>query len=365
MEKKYWVVNKIDSNIAEILIYGDIYPYADCVTAKGFATELKELEKTCSKIHVRINSNGGSVFEGIAIFNAIKNSSCEIHTYIDGIAASMGSVIAMAGKKVFMSKYARLMTHKPSGGAFGSSDDLRQMANEIDDCEKILNAIYVSKTGLTVQEVSQKFLNGKDMYFSAEEAKRERLIDGIYDGEPVELPDNTKDTNKIWSAYNAKLQNRTISQPPLEDCVIIGESGCIIEVKNGAYIVHDRLGVVSTSPQPTAAKKVDFPDEMFKGWDELLESNKLDKIEKENYTLYAAIYGFAFGKEIGQELRKDKMNPALYEVYYDELVRRRIDYIMSLSVDELFNMGLFDELKRLSEDGHRKKMEEYAKQYED
>jgi len=203
--EKYWIVNKLDAITAEILIYGDIYRYDGCVNASDFVKELKGLEKSCSKINVRINSNGGDVFEGIAIFNAIKNSPCDIDIYIDGMAASMGSVIAMAGRKVYMSRFARLMTHKPSGGAWGNADDLRRAADEIDDCEKILSDIYVSKTGMTSQKVSDDLLNGKDVYFNADQALKAGLIDGIYDGAKVEVPETMTDFKEIWSMYRAQL----------------------------------------------------------------------------------------------------------------------------------------------------------------
>jgi ATP-dependent Clp endopeptidase proteolytic subunit ClpP len=206
-KQQYWIVNKLDNGIAEILLYGDIFPYEDCVNAKGVAQEIKELEKTCSKINVRINSGGGSVFEGIAIFNVIRNSKCEIDTYIDGIAASMGSVIAIAGKKVYMSKYARLMTHKPSGGAWGTALELRKAADAIDDCESIASDIYAARTGLSKAQVAEKFLNGTDVYFNAEAAKKAGLIDDIYDGEPVDVPKGVTDFKEVCALYNTCLMN--------------------------------------------------------------------------------------------------------------------------------------------------------------
>ncbi len=207
-DKKYWIVNKLNTNTAEILIYGDIFRWDGCVNAGDFVRELKALEQTCKKINVRINSYGGDVFEGIAIFNAIRNSACDIDTYIDGIAASMGSVIAMAGKKVYMSKFARLMTHKPSGGAWGTSDLLRRAADEIDDCEKILSDIYVTKTGMLEKKVKSDLLNGQDNYFSAQKAKELGLIDDIYDGPEVDLPDSVTDFKEAFNVYQAKLDNK-------------------------------------------------------------------------------------------------------------------------------------------------------------
>lgn len=205
---KYYIVNALNDGTAEVLIYGDIYPYADCVRARDLMADLKNLEGTCTRINVRINCRGGDVYEGIAIFNAIRNCATPCDTYIDGIAASMGGVIAMAGKKVYMSKYARLMTHKPSGGAWGTADELRQVATEIDDVEAILTDILVDKTGMTKQAVADKYLNGTDVYLSADAAQKAGLIDGIYDGEPVEIPSGMTNDDDIENVYHSHFTAR-------------------------------------------------------------------------------------------------------------------------------------------------------------
>lgn len=86
-----------------ILLYGDIGEYDDNVRSGDIARELLEAEALTGKVDVRINSNGGEVYSGIAIFNALKNSKADITIYVDGIAASMASVIALCGKPVQMS----------------------------------------------------------------------------------------------------------------------------------------------------------------------------------------------------------------------------------------------------------------------
>ena len=105
-----------------ILLYGDIGEYDDNVRSGDIARELLEAEALTGKVDVRINSNGGEVYSGIAIFNALKNSKADITIYVDGIAASMASVIALCGKPVQMSRYARLMLHSVQGGCYGNKD---------------------------------------------------------------------------------------------------------------------------------------------------------------------------------------------------------------------------------------------------
>ena len=211
---KYWFTNK-QKDYAEIFLYGDIGTWGETsVSASGFVKELRQLEATYDLINVRINSAGGRVYEGLAIYNAIKNSECDIDTYIDGIAASMGSAIAMAGRKVYMSRIARLMTHKASGGAWGNSDEIKELLKELEAIDEILADQYASKAGCSKEDAIKKYLNGTDMYFSADAALKEGLIDGIYDSDAkVEVPKGVKNVKALWAIYNVlepQTENQTL-----------------------------------------------------------------------------------------------------------------------------------------------------------
>lgn len=198
-QKKYWVINKLSASVAEVLLYGYIDNYD--VSAGDFVKELRGLEKDYSTINVRINSGGGSVFEGFAIYNAMKQSKATIHTFIDGLAASMASIIALAGQKVHMSKMARLMTHQPSSGSYGNSEELRKNADLLDGLEKTMCAIYAGKTGKSMEDCKTAFLNGKDNWFSAEDALEAGLVDEVYDADGVELVKETASIHKVWDNY--------------------------------------------------------------------------------------------------------------------------------------------------------------------
>ena len=118
MKKRYF--NMIPSpDTACILLYGEIGGF-DGVNDKDIVCELYEYASMYKGIDVRINSPGGSVYAGMAIFNALRASDADITIYVDGIAASMASVIALCGKPVYMSQYARLMLHNPYGGCYGN-----------------------------------------------------------------------------------------------------------------------------------------------------------------------------------------------------------------------------------------------------
>lgn len=199
-----WIVNKASNNTAEILLYGFI---GDCdITAAAFVKELHDLEKDYSNINIRINSGGGSVYEGFAIFNAIKNSPAAIDTYIDGMAASMATVVALAGRKVYMSRLANFMTHRAAGGAYGDADELRQTAEMMEGLENAICSIYARRTGMTTKEAKDKYLTGKDRWIDADQALGEKLIDGIYDGEKIAAPAPKNATEKeMWGFYNGFL----------------------------------------------------------------------------------------------------------------------------------------------------------------
>lgn len=87
------------------------------------------------------------MFDGIAIYNQLKNHSATITVYIDGLAASMASVIAMVGDTVIMPKNAMMMIHKPWGVSWGDANDMREYADLLDKLENVLIPAYVAKTG--------------------------------------------------------------------------------------------------------------------------------------------------------------------------------------------------------------------------
>lgn len=200
MTKPYFLINRA-ADIPEILVYG--YIGDEDVNAGDFMKMLRELEKDASKINVRINSGGGSVFDGIAIYNAMKNSKASIDTYVDGLAASMGSVIALGGKKCFMSKNARMMTHRASGFAGGGAESMRQTADLLESLEGSIAKIYASKTGLTADEAKAKYLTAEDKWMTADEALAEKLVDGIFDAdEAIDVPASAKTDKEVWQVYN-------------------------------------------------------------------------------------------------------------------------------------------------------------------
>lgn len=201
-----YLINQSD-NSAEILLYGFIGNWKD-TDSKQFISDFKKLESSHRLINVRINSGGGDVFEGISIYNTLKNSASEIHIYIDGLAASMASIIALAGAKIFMSRYARMMIHRISGSANGDADKLRETASLMDELEKSLLDIYATKTGKDIQSIQDSWMQrGKDTWFSAKDAVKQKLVDEVFDGVINKSPSINNNAQEVWQFYNLQIEN--------------------------------------------------------------------------------------------------------------------------------------------------------------
>ena len=153
------------ADTAEISIYDEIGFWG--VSAASFAQDLKDCGNNLKQINLHIHSPGGDVFDGIAIYNLLKNHPANVTVYIDGLAASMASVIAMAGNEVIMPENAMMMIHKPWGIQGGDADDMRKYADLLDKVENTLIPAYASKTGKTPEELAEMltaetWLNGKE-----------------------------------------------------------------------------------------------------------------------------------------------------------------------------------------------------------
>lgn len=162
---------------AEILIYGDIGEswYGDTIAASDFVREVSALD--VEQLTVRINSYGGSVTDGIAIHNALKRHKAHVTTVIDGIAASISSLIAMAGDSVEMAENAQIMVHAPWGWQQGNSAAMRDYADMLDSWADAMSTTYAAKTGSDKAEWLALLTDGKDHWYTAEQALAAKLID--------------------------------------------------------------------------------------------------------------------------------------------------------------------------------------------
>ena len=150
---------------AEVLIYDEIGAYG--VSAKGFLAELGALPDA-TPLALRINSPGGSVFDAVAIYNALKRHTGTVTVWIDGIAASAASYVAMAGDEIIMPENAFLMIHDPSGIVMGTATEMREMADTLDKIAGSMTRGYAAKSGKPEIEIAA--LMAAETWFDAQDA---------------------------------------------------------------------------------------------------------------------------------------------------------------------------------------------------
>lgn len=170
---------KCKNKSAEILLYEDIGEgWMGGISAKRFAEELKDLGKL-NDINVRINSYGGSVHDGIAIYNTLIKNGARITVDIDGIAASIASVIAMAGEEINMAANGFMMIHDPWSLAMGSAEDFRREADVLDKHRDVLLDTYMLKASFERDKISD--MMSDETWLTADEALEAGLITKVTD----------------------------------------------------------------------------------------------------------------------------------------------------------------------------------------
>jgi ATP-dependent Clp protease, protease subunit len=180
VKKRFWNLKQTTKNSAELTLYGVISQdswWGDEVTPKQFSDDLKALGDI-EEITVRINSDGGDVFAGLAIHNMLKRHKAKVTVYVDGLAASIASIIAMAGDKVIMPKGSMMMIHNPWTSVWGGdADDFRHAADVLDKIRDSLVDVYAEKTQLDQEEI--KALLDAETWLTAEDAVAKGFADEV------------------------------------------------------------------------------------------------------------------------------------------------------------------------------------------
>ena len=175
-----WYTIRAQSTGAEVVIYDEIGAYG--VSAKGFLAELAALPDA-TPLALRLNSPGGSVFDAVAIYNALLRHSGMVTVWIDGIAASAASYIAMAGDEIVMPENAFLMIHDPAGAVMGTAIDMCSMAEALDKIKGSLLQGYAAKSGRPQEEIAP--LMAAETWLDAKDALDLGFADRI--AEPVRI----------------------------------------------------------------------------------------------------------------------------------------------------------------------------------
>lgn len=368
MKQTFFQIKNSSDGTPEILLYGYIGDGEGLISAAEFAKELKDLEKSNKTINVRINSGGGSVFEGIAIYSVIKNSPATINTYIDGIAASMGSVIALAGKKVYMSSMAQMMTHKTSGIAGGSAEDIRQYATLMDGLEDTLCAIYANKTGLSKDEAAAQFLGQGDKWMNAQEALAAKLVDEVFNVDAkVKISPAANAERDVWAAYSETLNQKNdmdtkflaaklgMSDTATETEIAAKLSAVLMANKNAETLKTENDTLKNEVIKLKADQDNAKIETLVQG---AIDAKKLIAGDKERYVKLAKA-DFDTTKEIIDAMKPyDGMESRLKGGGDSETNALELEQLLKLSGKELYMQGKLERLQALSEPHFKLKYKE-------
>lgn len=176
------------------------------ISAKMVADELATI-KGAKSIDVRINSPGGDVFDGNAIFTLLKSHGAKINVFVDGLAASIASVIAMAGDSIEISSAGYFMIHDPSGLSFGNSAEHRKMADLLDKIRDTIVDVYSEKSSASREQLSDWM--STETWFNAEESVANGFASAIGADQKVAACIDPR-----LFRYRAIPQNLTTETPP-------------------------------------------------------------------------------------------------------------------------------------------------------
>lgn len=205
----YKISNADDDERAELFIYGYIGDDwgEDDVTAGGFTRALRNI--TAPAIDLHINSPGGLVFDGVAIYSALLNHPATVDVHVDGVAASSASFIAMAGDTIAIEKPAKMFIHDASGLVIGDADDMLEMANLLDELSDTIAGIYADRAG--GETAPWRAAMKAETWYSAEQAVAAGLADTVANDKTADTTNTvtspvrgrgTKVPAAAWNALN-------------------------------------------------------------------------------------------------------------------------------------------------------------------
>lgn len=271
----YDIKSLATSDTAVVSIYDEIGMWG--VTAKDFIESLSDVKG--SKISLEINSPGGSVFDALAIFNALKNSGKEISVKVMGIAASAASYIAMVGDKITMPENTFMMVHNPLNAIYGNAADMREMADVLDKVGDSLVATYVARTGRSDTDIRD--LLAKDSYLTAAECLELGFADEVTPAVTVtakfereHLPDHIQ---ALFKPANVDSASEVPEEP-------VDEGSKVAEIEPFATQVEaeaTRAGMVAYAPMWAIDASIDTFEKLQNRIRDAKEIEALCKVAKQ------------------------------------------------------------------------------------
>lgn len=250
--KRSWFALSYDEekSAADLYLYDDIGFFG--ITANDVKEQL--LSVNAERIDVYINSNGGEIDAGLAIYNMLKRHKAEKVIHIDGIAASMASVIAMAGDKVVMPETAMMFVHKPWTMTAGNADDFQRTAEQLDKWETALVAAYAEKTGLPAATISEMLKD--ERLLSASEAIELGFADELSEADEPAFAYRGAMTCKVLchlAKRNQEIRNMSEEVVEQEAAEVVEE---VVTDESAAEVAEqvEQEQPVDEQPEPAAAE---------------------------------------------------------------------------------------------------------------
>lgn len=219
-----------DEDTTDVFVYDSIGGWFG-LYADDFIEAIGEVKS--SKMNLRLNSPGGSVFEGIAIANAIRNHPANVTVYVDGLAASIASVIALAGDKVVMMPQSQFMVHNASGGCFGDATEMTKMADMLDKQSRNIAEAYAQHTGRPLAEW-QAYMEA-ETWFTAAEAVEVGLADEAMPMRKTQPQEQTAKAdlsavmNRTWDLSMYQYSGRESAPAPTITACATAEAEPVVE----------------------------------------------------------------------------------------------------------------------------------------
>ena len=273
MTKPYYTLRAAGGRKAELLIYDVIgFSWDQELTAQAIASDLKALGEL-DLIDVRINSPGGSAYEGLAIYNILKNHPAKVRTHNDGLAASAASIVLMAGDEIIVAENSTTMIHNGSICACGGVPDLERAIAELKVCNESLIGIYAARTGQKAEQV-RDWLDA-ETYFSSADALAHKFATAI-------------SPNKAVAAKYDAAKLKTLSPRVREAIAALGPvppveekppmpTAAELKAQEEAKALADKI-----EADRLAAEKKAAADNAAKAQEELLAKATADGIAAEN-----------------------------------------------------------------------------------
>lgn len=201
MAKHCKIVNHGDS--AEVYLYDEIgFSFFGGISAKEFIDDINALDVPV--INVRINSPGGDVFDGVAMYNALKRHSARVVVDVDGLAASIASVIAMAGDEVRIADGAMFMIHRAMTGMYGNANEMEKTVDLLRTVDGQMEGIYLKRIDATEEQLTEWL--DEETWLTAEESVEYGFADTMGESQAVAAMVNPGRFNKTPSHLVAKSE---------------------------------------------------------------------------------------------------------------------------------------------------------------